>query len=158
MMILQHGVKYHKARYWIHLKNQNSLTYQSLLAHCKQLGQCCEQLQKTNGQGRAKIRSLTIASTAISLIHPYKVTSWNPKCSCCGFSHPHMSFPSFGWECYNCCGTCHFTPLCGKPQTSRHPSNSYNMFPMTAQPGPRGLVATSILADWPVEVGSLSIA
>ena len=36
-MALQHAVKYHEARDWICLQDQDTLTYQSLLTHCKQL-------------------------------------------------------------------------------------------------------------------------
>ena len=37
IMVLQHAVKYHKARDWICLQDQSTLMYQSLLAHCRQL-------------------------------------------------------------------------------------------------------------------------
>ena len=37
IMALQYAVKYHEARDWICLQDQDTLTYQSLLAHCIQL-------------------------------------------------------------------------------------------------------------------------
>ena len=43
IMVLQHAIKYHEARDWIHLLDQITLTYQSLLGHCKQLKARCEQ-------------------------------------------------------------------------------------------------------------------
>ena len=46
VMGLQHNVKYHEARYWIHLQDQSTLTYQSLLAHCRQLKARYEQFQQ----------------------------------------------------------------------------------------------------------------
>ena len=43
LMVLQHAVKYHEARDWIRLQDQSTLTYQTLLAHCRQLEARCEQ-------------------------------------------------------------------------------------------------------------------
>ena len=45
-MLLAHDIKYHEARDWIRLQDQSTLTYQSLLNHCKLLEQRCEQYQK----------------------------------------------------------------------------------------------------------------
>ena len=42
IMVLAHSVKYHEARDWIRLQDQSTLTYKSLLNHCKLLEQCCE--------------------------------------------------------------------------------------------------------------------
>ena len=39
-MLLQHEVKFHKARNWIRLHDQSQLTYTTLLQHCKTLEQC----------------------------------------------------------------------------------------------------------------------
>ena len=41
IMVLQHAVKDHEARDWICMQDQTTLTYQSLLAHCKQLEARC---------------------------------------------------------------------------------------------------------------------
>ena len=40
LMLLQHAVKFHQARNWSRLQDQNQLTYTSLLQHCKTLQQC----------------------------------------------------------------------------------------------------------------------
>ena len=37
IMLLQHAVQFHQAKDWIHLQDQNQLTYASLLQHCKML-------------------------------------------------------------------------------------------------------------------------
>ena len=55
VMVLQHAIKYHEARDWIHLQDQTTLMYQSLLAHCKQLKARCEQFQQAQAQGRAHL-------------------------------------------------------------------------------------------------------
>ena len=57
IMVLQHTVKYHEARDWIHLLDQTTLTYQSLLAHCKQLEARCEQFKQAQTQGRAHLNN-----------------------------------------------------------------------------------------------------
>ena len=38
IMLLVHAIKYHEARDWIRLQDQSTLTYQSLLNHCKHYG------------------------------------------------------------------------------------------------------------------------
>ena len=67
IMLLQHTIRYHEARDWIHLQDPATLTYKSLLNHCKQLEQCCEQFQKAQLKGRAELTSLTVASTRTSI-------------------------------------------------------------------------------------------
>ena len=37
LMLLQHAVRFHEARDWICLQDQNQLTYASFLQHCKHL-------------------------------------------------------------------------------------------------------------------------
>ena len=64
IMMLQHAVKYHKARDWICLQDQSTLTYQSLLAHCRQLEARCKQFQQAQAQGRAHLTSLASASAS----------------------------------------------------------------------------------------------
>ena len=39
IMLLQHAIKFHEARDWIRLQDPATLTYQSLLNHCKLLEQ-----------------------------------------------------------------------------------------------------------------------
>ena len=50
-MLLQHAIKYHKARDMIHLQNEQNNTYQSLLSHYKLLKSRCEQFQKAEVKG-----------------------------------------------------------------------------------------------------------
>ena len=69
VMLLQHAVKYHEVGDWICLQNQSTLSYQSLLAHCKQLESCCEQFQQAKAQGRAQLTSLKLASATNSSLH-----------------------------------------------------------------------------------------
>ena len=120
-MILQHAVKYHETRDWIHLQNQNTLTYQSLLVHCKQLEQHCEQFQGAKAQG--ELTSLSRASATTSSPHADTITFQSSKC-------PYCELPSLWWG-YICHGTGHFTALCMRPWTNRQPSDSYKS-PKTA--------------------------
>ena len=136
IMILQHAVMYHEVRDWIFLKNQNTLTYRSLLAHCKQLEQFCEQFQQSKAQGYAQLTSHIIALATTSSVHADTATFWNPKCSHWGYSHSHVSYLAFGWECYNCHSMGHFTALCRRPHTSKHPSGSYSKFPQDTRGRP----------------------
>ena len=71
IIILQHVVKYHEARDWICLQNQNTLTYQSLLTHCEQLEQHCKQFQKAKAHGRAELTRLFAASATTYSLHRY---------------------------------------------------------------------------------------
>ena len=115
IMVLQHAVKYHEARDWIPLQDQTTLTYQSLLAHCKQLETRCEQFQQAQAKGRAHLTSLTSASSSESSIHANVQTSVKQPCSRCGYTHPHGSCPAYNHVCYNCNRTGHFTALCKRP-------------------------------------------
>ena len=69
LMLLQHAVRFHEARDWIRLQDQNQLTYASLLQHCKTLEQRCEQYQKAQIKGRAELTSLSAATATASLVH-----------------------------------------------------------------------------------------
>ena len=62
VMLLQHALKYHEETDWICIQNHNTLSYQSLLVHCKQLEQHCEQLQQAKAQGKAQLTSLILTS------------------------------------------------------------------------------------------------
>ena len=46
IMLLQHTIRYHEARNWIHLQDPAALTYKTLLQHCKLLEQNCKQFRK----------------------------------------------------------------------------------------------------------------
>ena len=111
LMLLQHAVKYHKARDWIRLQDQTQLTYTSLLQHCKLLEQCCEQFQKAQARGRAELTTLSAVTATTSSIHQ-DVISINHQCGKCGHKHPRGNCPAAGKECYNCHGTGHYTALC----------------------------------------------
>ena len=52
-MILAHAVIFHKARDWLRLQDQSTLTYQSLLQQIKLIEQRCKQCQKAQMKGRA---------------------------------------------------------------------------------------------------------
>ena len=56
IMLLQHAIRYHKAHDWIRHQDPATLTYKTLLQHCKQLEleQCCEHYQKAQLKGRAE--------------------------------------------------------------------------------------------------------
>ena len=125
IMALQHDVKYDEARDWICLHDQATLTYQSLLTHCKQLGARCEQFQQAQAQGKAHLISITAASGSHSSLHANtQSTTTHQICQRCGYSHPCVSCPAFGHRCYNCCGTGHFTALCRRPHTNRCPADN----------------------------------
>ena len=123
-MVFQHAIKYHEARDWICLQDQTILTYQSLLAHSKQLKARIEQFQQA--QGRAHLTSITSASSGKSPIHADIQSNTKQPCSRCGYFHPCGSCPTFNHECYNCHNTGHFTALSRRPCTNRHPANTPN--------------------------------
>ena len=137
-MFLAHAIKYHEARDWIRLQNQSTLTYQSLLGHCKLLEQRCEQYQKSQLRGRAELTTITVAASVTSSVHQDTVTTHKKSnCTRCGYNHPKGSCPASGQQCNNCSRFGHYTALCKKPRThkqynhssrptSRRPSCRYN--------------------------------
>ena len=98
IMLLQHAVNYHEARDWIHLQDQRTLGYQSLLAHCKQLEAHCKQFQQAQAQGSAHLTSITLTSANHSSLHAnaQSTTTQQSSCSHCGYSHPHVSCQPLG--------------------------------------------------------------
>ena len=118
IMLLVHAIKYHEARDWIRLQDQSTLTYQSLLNHCKLLEQRCEQYQKAQLKGRADFTTITMVSSVTS-VHQDTVTthSRKPNCTRCGYKHSKGSCPASGQQCYNCSSIGHYTTLCKKPRT-----------------------------------------
>ena len=128
-MLLQHAVRFHEARDWIHLQDQSQLTYASLLQHCKTLEQRCEQYQKAQIKGRAELTTLSAATATASSVHQDNVTLHNTQCTRCGYKHPRDNCPAKGKECYNCHGLNHYTVLC------RHPKQRKNSpFRTTSRP------------------------
>ena len=127
LMVLQHAIKYHEAKDWIHLQDQTTLTYQSLLAHCKQLEARCEQFQQAQAQGRAHLLTITAASSSLSSLHANtQSTTTHQPCSRCSYSHPCNTCPAFNCECYNCHTTWHFAALCRRHHNNRHPADTPN--------------------------------
>ena len=139
IMLLVHAIRYHKTRDWIRLQNQSTLTYQSLLSHCKLLEQRCEQYQKAKLRSRAELTTITVAASVTSSVHQDTVTTHTKKLNCtrCGYNHPKGRCPASGQQCCNCSRFGHYTALCKKPRTckqynhpsrptSRRPSCRYN--------------------------------
>ena len=120
-MVLQHAVKYHEARDWIHLQDQSTLMYQSFLAHCRQLEARCKQFQQAQVQGRAHLTSIASASTSNSSIHANLQPNTKQLCNRCGYNHSSGHCPAFNRKCFNCSNTGHFTALCRKPCSTRGP-------------------------------------
>ena len=108
VMALHHVVKYHKTRDCIHSQDQSTLSYWSLVAHCKQLETCCEQFQQAQAKGRAHLTSITLTSANHSSLHANaQSTTTHQSCSQCGYSHPCASYPDIRQVCYNCHSTGH---------------------------------------------------
>ena len=59
IMLLQHAIKYHEARDWIRLQDPSTLTYKTLLQHCRQLEQCCEQFRKAQQKGKSRTYNIS---------------------------------------------------------------------------------------------------
>ena len=69
IMLFQHIDKYCKVRDWICLQDQRTLSYEFLLAHCKQLEAHCEQFTQAQTQGRTHLTSITLTSANQSSLH-----------------------------------------------------------------------------------------
>ena len=121
IILLQHAVKYHEAKEWIHLLDQSTLMYQSILAHYRQLETRCKQFQQAQAQGRAHLTSLASASASKSSIHVNLESNTKQPYDRCGYNHSHRHCPAFNRKCSNCNNTCHFTTLCRKPCSTRGP-------------------------------------
>ena len=125
IMLLQHAIRYHEAQNWICLQDLATLTYKSLLNHCKQLEQCCKQFQKAQLKGRAELTSLTVTSTRTS-IHQDSIST-HPKhnnCYRCGYSNPRGDCPVRGQRCYHCNNLGYFSHLCKSRYTNSHRYNT----------------------------------
>ena len=123
VMVLQHAVKYHEVRDWIHLQDQDALTYQFLLNYCTQLEASCKQYQQAQAQSRAQLTTITAASATPSSLHTnMQSATTNVSCKRCGYTHHHVNCPAFNRViCHN---KGHFTALCRKPKTSRCLTNA----------------------------------
>ena len=111
LVLLQHAVRFHEARDWICLQDQNQLTYASLLQYCKTLEQRCEQYQKAQIKGRTELTAFSAATATESSVHQDKdnITLNNTQCTRCGYKDPHDNCPAKGKDCYNCHGLNHYT-------------------------------------------------
>ena len=120
-MLLQHTVKFHEARDWIRLQDPATLTYQSLLNHCKSLEQWCMQFQKVQQKGRAELTTITATSVNNSSIQVDSTTTHPNQTTChwCGYSHLRNNCPAIGEKCHNCNSIGHFSALC-RTRTHRY--------------------------------------
>ena len=98
IMLLQHAIKYHEACDWIRLQDPTTLTYKTLLQHCKQLEQHCEQYKKAQQKGRAELTTLANASVTHTSIHQDAISTHTSHNSCyrCGHSHINRNCPARG--------------------------------------------------------------
>ena len=114
IMLLQHAIRYDKDRDWICLQDPATLTYKSLLNHCKLLEQCCKQFQKAQLKGRAEVTSLTVASTTQTSVHQDSISTHPNQTNCyrCGYSHTNRNCPAIGQRCHKCNVMNHFSALC----------------------------------------------
>ena len=121
IMLLQHAIKIHEARDWIWLQDLATLTYQTLLNHCKLLEQWCEQFQKAQQKGKAELTSIAATSTTSSSIHQDSISIHHNQTRCyrCGHNHPKDNCPAYNQWCYNCNNIGHYTALC-RTQTHQY--------------------------------------
>ena len=120
-MILQHTIKFHKARDLIRLQDPATLTYHSFLNHCKLLEQCCEQFPKAQQKGRADLTTITATTATDSSIHKDSISTHPNQTSChhCGYSHLRGNCPAIDQKCHNCSGIGHVSALC-RTRTHRY--------------------------------------
>ena len=118
IMLLQHAIKYHKACDWIRLQDPATLTYKTLLHHCKLLEQRCKQFRKAQQKGQAELTTLTTASTTQTSLHQDAITI-QYNCYRCGYKHQKNNCPATGQRCHKCNAIGHFTTLC-RTQTHSH--------------------------------------
>ena len=121
IMLLQHAIRYHEAHDWIRQQEPDTLTYKTLLQHCKNLEQRCKHFTKAQQKGRAELTSLHTATTT-NTIHQDAITTHPSHNTChrCRYHHQLNDCPARGQQCYNCNNIGHFSHLC----KSRH-TNSY---------------------------------
>ena len=127
-MLLQHAIKYHEARNWICLQDPATLTYKTLLNHCKLLVQRCKQFRKAQQKGCAELTTLTTASTTQTSLHQGAITI-QYYCYRCGYIHQRNSCPATGQRCHKCNAIGHFTTLCRTQKCSHRQSRHHHRRP-----------------------------
>ena len=55
IMLLQHAIRYHEARDWIRQQDPATLTYKSLLQHCKTLEPAMRTLHQSTTEGKSRV-------------------------------------------------------------------------------------------------------
>ena len=131
IMILQHAIKYHKARDWIRQQDQSQLTYQVLLSHCKMLEGHCKWYQKAKERGHANLSSITATTSSL---HLDAITKSKICCNKCGYSHLNGKCLAKGQQCYVGGGYDHYTALCQQRGCSRITSSKDALSPTNAVP------------------------
>ena len=124
-MLLQHAIRYHEANDWIRQQDPATLTYKTLLQHCKHLEQC-KHFIKAQQKGRADLTSLGTAKTT-NTIHQDAITTHPSHNTCyrCGYSYISRECPAIGQRCHNCNVMNHFTALCrSRREYNRHSRHS----------------------------------
>ena len=125
-MLLQQAIRYHEACDWIRQQNPDTLTYKTLLQHCKNLEQQCEHFIKAQQKGRAELTSLGTAKTT-NMIHQDAITTHpsHNTCNRCRYHHQLNDCPAIGQRCHNCNGLNYFTALCrSRRDYNRHSRHS----------------------------------
>ena len=59
----------HKAKEWIHLQDQLTLTYDKLHSHCRTLETWCKQFQKAKEKCHTELTMITAATAIASSVH-----------------------------------------------------------------------------------------
>ena len=124
IMLLHHAIRYHEAHDWIRQQDPATLTYKTLLQHCKHLEQCCKHFQKAQQKGRAELTSLGTAKTT-NTIHQDAITTHHNYNNCyrCRHHHQPNDCPGRGQRCYYCNNIGHFSHLYKSRYTN---NNRYN--------------------------------
>ena len=112
IMLLHHAIKYHEARDWIRFQDPTTLTYTTLLNHCKMLEQRCKHYRKAQINGRAQLTSLARATSHSSIHQDAIMTQQQRSCHRCGYNHLRGDFPAIGQRCNQCNSRDHFAAVC----------------------------------------------
>ena len=111
IMLLQHVIRYHEACNWTCLQDPATLTYKTILQHCRLLEQQCKQFKKAQQKGRAELTTLATASATHNSVHQDAITTHH-NCHKCRYSHQQNNCPATGQKCHKCNSIGHFAALC----------------------------------------------